>query len=121
MQLREGSDRWATVETSIAALRIAYADYKDYSLMNHKPGQLFAFIMVQTRNGLEIVDEDIERLPEMLGSSAQEVEVRLSEVNEKLSALSKGEGGIRAALVFIQAEHSVFGSFGLETGQNDKD
>lgn len=47
VQLREGSDRWASVESSIAALRIAYADYKDYSLMNHKPGQLFAFIMVR--------------------------------------------------------------------------
>ena len=116
VQLHEGSDRWATIESSIAALRIAYAHYKDYSLMNHKPGQLFAFIFQslwpETRNGSEILDEDIERLSEMLGSSAQEVEARLSEVKEKLSALSKGEGGRRVALVFAQAEHSVFGSLG---------
>ena len=56
----------------------------------------------------------------MLGSSTQEVEARLSEVNEKLSALLEGEGGRRVALVFAQAGHSVFGSFGLETGQNDE-
>jgi hypothetical protein len=108
VQFQGGWDRWATIDTCASALKIAYSKSAQFLLHNHKSGQLFAFIFqslwTETSAGTAILDEDIARFSEMLGSSPKAMESELSRVNQEQRAISNEIG-----VVFARAELAIFG------------